>query len=283
MTRDFHLDTLFNPIWTEGPHVFTFSESGTVIHPKNIASRSHASNAFRQPLRPSSPAARTYADAVKAPPFSLLSRMRKPWKNATMTEQDDAEFEALMTRSIAEASRSPQSSESASDSVYTWPPDLSACRREAQTETCRDKSENDAPSTPYMVSPSNSQTSETDSSVIPTPDKRGDRMPFMVLHETSPCFEEEELEKILVGVERLRRKAPPPLCLEGTMKYESDSTCVLLKEDATILISHPWVAQQVLSPLTAGIRHGYFYFFSPYVPQFLHEMLYDTAKVCRVV
>lgn len=248
MTRDFHLDTLFNPIWTEGPHVFTFSESGTVIHPKNIASRGHPSNAFRQPLHPSSPAARTYADAVKAPPSSLLSRMRKPWKNATMTEQDDAEFEALMSRSIAEASHSSQSSGNESDNVYTWPPDLSACRREAQAETCLDKNENDAPSTLYMVSPSNSRTSETDSSVIPTPDKRGDRMPFMVLHEMSPCFEEEELEKILVGVERLRRKAPPPLRLADNMTDKPDNTFVLLQEDATIPMG-----QEVLSPLTAGI------------------------------
>lgn len=272
MTRDFHLDTLFNPIWTDGPHVFTFNESVTIFGPKNIVTRNYASNAFRRPSRPASsaPAARTYADAVKAPPSSLLSRMRKPWKNATLTEQDDTEFEALMARSIAETSCSQQSpsneTKAESNKVCTWPPDLSAYRLEAQAKEPSEESRNSAPSTSYIVSPPNSQVSETESSVIPTPENRGEHMPFMVLHETSPYLE-EELERVLVGVERLRRKAlPAPLRLADNTKEESDD-CMLLKEDAAISLSQEVRSfvhhlrirsrslgcQQALSPLTAAI------------------------------
>ncbi|KAL4068769.1 hypothetical protein V8B97DRAFT_1901496 [Scleroderma yunnanense] len=235
MTRDFHLDTLFNPIWTDGPHVFIFSESGTVVRPTCVAPRRHASNAFRQPLslcsRPS-PAARTYANAVTTPSSSLLGHIRKPWKNATMTEQDDAEFKALMAYGTLDNFPSPQSTVNENESVCPWPPVLSACYQEVEAENLSNECEKNVPSTSFMVSPPHSQISETDSPVILTPDMRGDHISFMVLHDTSS--EEEALEKVLVRAERLRRKAPPPLCLGEHRKEESVHDCVLLKENTTI-------------------------------------------------
>ncbi|KAF9222276.1 hypothetical protein BS17DRAFT_783461 [Gyrodon lividus] len=136
--------------------------------------------------------------------------------------------------------------------------------------------ENETPELSYLVSPDTSQASEPEESpLIPTPEKRGDHFPFGVLHEKTVSLEEEPLEKV-VGFERLRRKAPPPLHLEGSEDIdEDDSGCFLfnnvcgmnegadgmMEKRVSPLLPHGTPVQQlndcydrqVLSPLTAGI------------------------------
>ncbi|KAH7885178.1 hypothetical protein F5I97DRAFT_1342417 [Phlebopus sp. FC_14] len=230
LTNDFHLDTFFNPTWMAGPHVFSFSRSGTIVRPKATRPTVYPSSASA--LGPAPVGVRSYADAVKAAQFHSFSATEKPWKNVAITEQDDAEFEALTAIALQEQQAEMGEKEDG-NSVYSWPPDLSPQQQKGEDAAgdaqshCGD--ENDAPLSSYLASPFTSQESEKDSPMIPTPGARKDRFPFRILHERSPSFESESsptLEKV-VGFERLRRKAPPPLQLD--LINLGDTSCVLFQ------------------------------------------------------
>ncbi|KAF8836018.1 hypothetical protein BDN67DRAFT_1015026 [Paxillus ammoniavirescens] len=250
--RDFHLDTFFNPIWMPGPHVFSFTKDGKVARPKTfrpdpypgyfadqplcvakrlmIGQPSHPSTSYgTTPQRVDATATRSYADAVNASHSNGLCNVQKPWKNVAITEQDDAEFEAITAASFERQQKELQQlkvqhglerKKRAVEAklVCSWPPALSAIE---EYDTSGD--ENEMPELSYSGSPDTSQASEAEESLtIPTPEKRGDRFPFRVLHEkTIPC-EEEPLERV-VGFERLRRKAPPMLHLDVNEDINEDA------------------------------------------------------------
>ncbi|KAN0094447.1 hypothetical protein V8E55_002734 [Tylopilus felleus] len=122
LTQDFYLDTFFNPVWTSGPHVFSFAQDGTVVRPQSYASEPypgyHADRARRLEPAPTSH-------------FQGFQRRDpKPWKNVAITEQDDAEWEEMRERArvgaVGEYSpyyRSAQPSmPEQPELVYTWPP-----------------------------------------------------------------------------------------------------------------------------------------------------------------
>lgn len=132
MTNDFHRDTFFNPVWTSGPHVFSFAENGTVVRPEMYASEPYPG--YRR-------AGRLHSESVPTSYFQGFSRWgeEKPWKNVAITEQDDAEFEAMRARACARANAvgewerrvryyeyvkaqraTPDREEP--ELVYTWPP-----------------------------------------------------------------------------------------------------------------------------------------------------------------
>ncbi|KAI6043537.1 hypothetical protein EDC04DRAFT_2890928 [Pisolithus marmoratus] len=315
---------MFNPTWMDGPHVFTLDENGMVVVPGTAKTAAPAAGrpgcigtpslAFSKPW---------YTPAVRSTPKSSissvftstslpttassspisgeeLSRVRKPWKLATLTEQDDAEFEELMARVAAESllqhvpltayadtrgAATPTSTtvtataEGNGDGVLEpfaaeagdrgSPHDVISIDIDA---TVIAEIENEAPQTPLActVSPSStSGVSHSDESIdIPTPRQRGERVPFMVLHEdvSSPCVDEDAelcieqevaLEKVVIGLERLRKKAPPPLRLEGDAAAEEvgvEWSCVLLQGDAGgDADERTPVCSKVLSPLTVGL------------------------------
>lgn len=147
----------------------------------------------------------THAAAAKLVSSQDLSH--KPWKNIAITEYDDAEFEELQARL-----------------VFTWPPDLAAYRREVEekgsSEAAEYADENVVPAA-FYDSPTGSASTE-DSSMTLTPTQRDHDaqtacIPLAILHETFGEPETGTLEKI-VGLQRLRRKAPPPLCLDSKKK-----------------------------------------------------------------
>jgi hypothetical protein len=226
-----------------GPHVFSFTKDGKVAQPKTFQPDPYPGYFADQPLcvakrlmigqpgypstsygttaqRVNAAATRSYADAVKASRSNGLCDVQKPWKNVAITEQDDAEFEAITAASFEKQEKEqPQlkfqhgleRKKKAVEAklVYSWPPALSAIE---EYDTSGD--ENEVPELSYSVSPDTSQASEAEESpTIPTPEKRGDRFPFRVLHEKTMPLEEEPLERV-VGFERLRRKAPPVLHLD---------------------------------------------------------------------
>ena len=210
-TPNFYLDTFFNFTWMSDPHVFSFNPDEVVKFPKTA--------------RAKVPSMHNTCDAEAK---SALSHgfANKPWKNVAITEHDDAEFEELQARLA--------SAEGVTDDglIYTWPPDLVAHQREVEEERgpgdaaeCAD--DNVAPAVPRRTSPSASARIEDSSPMIPTPTRCGT---LAVLHD-SP--EDGALEKI-VGLKRLRRKAPPPLCLDGNNQAEDaidQVRCILLNGD----------------------------------------------------
>lgn len=306
----------------DGPHVFTFDERGMVVLPgtaKAAVAVGHPgcigtpSPVFSKPW--SAPAVRSTPESSSSTsstatftssPSSTtasssaeeLSRIRKPWKLATLTEQDDAEFEELMARIAAEsllqhvpltayadasfsiAPTSKTANAIVEENKYAVLDQFSAEAGSPRPHNDEDAAsnseiENKVPTTPplWTMSPSStSAASHSDESfVVPTPHQRGERIPFTVLHEhaPSPCadkeaelrVEQEEevaLEKVVVGVERLRKKAPSPLRLECE-EAEVERNCVLFQGDAGGDIGEGTpVCTEVLSPLTAGfpVRPG---------------------------
>ncbi|KAI6117787.1 hypothetical protein EDD17DRAFT_919813 [Pisolithus thermaeus] len=317
LTHDFHLDTMFNPTWMNGPHVFAFDERGMVVvpgttnaavttgHPGRIGTPSPvSSNPWRAPavrstleLSSTSSTATFTSSSATASSAEELSRIHKPWKLATLTEQDDAAFEELMAFVAAESllQRVPLTAYAGATSVTTptsttmtgiseanWNAVLDQFSAEPSNRrppsdddvtdtddaTSNAEIEKKFPATPPACTMSPSSTSgashSDESFVIPTPHQRGERVPFMVLHAQvpSPCVNEEEelrfeqevaLEKAFVGLERLRKKAPPPLRLEG-QEVEVEWSCVLLQEGAGDDVGECTpVCNEVLSPLTAGL------------------------------
>ena len=126
LTNDFYLDTHFNPVWTSGPHVFSFAKDGTVVRPERY-SREPYPGYHADGLRA------RHLESVNASHFQGFStRDPKPWKNVAITEQDDAEFAAFQERMRTGAvgewrphppyGRAQRAMPEEPELVYTWPP-----------------------------------------------------------------------------------------------------------------------------------------------------------------
>ncbi|KAG1808704.1 uncharacterized protein BJ212DRAFT_1484947 [Suillus subaureus] len=179
------------------------------------------------------------ADATKLVPSQDWSH--KPWKNIAITEYDDAEFEELQSRL-----------------VFTWPPDLAAYRREVEEE--RGSCEATEYIDPAFFSGASSigSASTEDSSMILTPTQRDYDantacVPLAILREAlvDPEARTDALEKV-VGLQRLRRKAPPPLSLNSKKKQDliNEIGCTLLIGDGERTAREI----RMLSPLTAAMN-----------------------------
>ncbi|KAG0709351.1 hypothetical protein DFH29DRAFT_226801 [Suillus ampliporus] len=204
-SREFCLDTFFNCAWISSPHVYSFNPDEPIERQK------HA------PLTPTSPrvnaevpsAYETYAAPKSVLPQGLS---HKPWKNIAITEFDDAEFEELKARWVS-------ASEVANDGlVYTWPPDLAAYRREVEEvrgscEAAGCADEDVAPASFDDASPTVSASTEARSPMMSTSTQRDAQATDVSLDSLAEP-EVGTLEKV-VGLKRLRRKAPPPLCVDG--------------------------------------------------------------------
>ncbi|KIJ63479.1 hypothetical protein HYDPIDRAFT_112894, partial [Hydnomerulius pinastri MD-312] len=237
-----------------GPHVFSFANDGTVVPPKTSRPSPYPSFFARQPLRSTNrdqydlvsasgatasksvapSATRSYAEAVKASLSNNFCDVQKPWKNVAITEHDDAEFEAIMAAEEQKKEELQQELEEENEKekkakqaklVYAWPPAMSSyfeVLEPAEEVDGGSVDENSAPELSYSVSASQESENE-ESAVIPSPKNRVDRVPFHILHEKPVLFEDEALERV-VGFERLRRKAPPPLRLDIDLE---DNECFL--------------------------------------------------------
>lgn len=180
-------------------------------------------------------------EAAAAKLVSSQDLSHKPWKNIAITEYDDAEFEELQARL-----------------VFTWPPDLTAYRREVEekgsSKAIEYADENIVPAAFYSASPTGS-TSTGDSSMILTPtqrdyDAKTACVPLAVLRDAlaEPEANASALEKV-VGLQRLRRKAPPPLSLNSKQKQN-----VINEIGCTLCVSLILKYKQMLSPLTAAMN-----------------------------
>lgn len=185
----------------------------------------------------------TYVAGARLVPPQDLSH--KPWKNIAITEYDDAEFQELQARL-----------------VFTWPPDLVAYRREVEQrssgEATERADENIVPAAFYGTSPTGSASTE-DSSMILTPTQQNYDTQTVcgalaILHEAlaEPEAKAGALEKV-VGLQRLRRKAPPPLSLNNRKKQDviSEIGCTLLIGNGERTARE---IRQMLSPLTAAMN-----------------------------
>ncbi|KAH7929537.1 hypothetical protein BV22DRAFT_1029388 [Leucogyrophana mollusca] len=300
-TPDFYLDTLFNPTWTSGPYVFilekpaqapvqSYKRSTGAVAPLRSsvrtntgisAARAAAMTAnLSRPLDQSKKAMppyfpKSYATAVKSVTLSSLNNntvvrspsepvdadtlryASKPWKNINITEVDDAAFEAASKET---------------EEVLTWPPNLSAYTSPRPTPVSVPAfdvftgatyltDQNIAPPDAYMESSNLSESTVEGSPTIPAPEHRGVRVPFGVLHESAREPENDVLEKV-IGLERLRRKAPPALQLDCVSENEwvDDGAYVLLagvEMHGTSSETHETSGTQAseqLSPLAAGIQ-----------------------------
>ncbi|KAF9234012.1 hypothetical protein BU15DRAFT_79519 [Melanogaster broomeanus] len=280
LSKDFHLDTFFNPGLDVGSaRLFLCQgwhgryQARQPLRPTNrlmtgqrgVVPSTSKDTTHKTSQRLAAAATRSYAAAVKASLFNGLSNTEKPWKNVAITEHDDAEFEgikaaALENKEIAQQHpKFPQELEQTREAlevqlVHTLPPALPVYLQIEQLVNEYESvsgDENEAPELSYSASPVMSQASEPEESPdIPTPEQRGDRRPFQVLHEETVPFEEEPLEKV-VGFERLRRKAPPPLHLNENGGVNEDDGGYFLFENIGLMNERE--EKRVLSPLTAGI------------------------------
>ena len=116
-----------------GPHVFSFAKDGKVARPESY--RAEPYPGYRASAAPSSGRNVSHAGAstggALAGPLPSLSfsrahvskasgRMDKPWKNVAITEQDDAEFAAMVAE--AEVRAKVEAKSRLMGLVYTWPP-----------------------------------------------------------------------------------------------------------------------------------------------------------------
>lgn len=214
--QDFYLDTLFNPVWMSGPHVFSFAKDGTVMHPETVRTDPEPCAGYRG----------------SAASKSSGRGMDKPWRNVAITEQDDAEFAAM------EAEAKMQTRADAKGRlmglVYTWPPgpQPAACeecvglaepRRKVGARsgsgTGGDKEENPVPALSY----GSSGESEAESEVFRVVPGRRNGM-----HR-----QEVPLEKS-VGCGSSLRKAPGPLSFVEMDKGEDENawTCFGMAREA---------------------------------------------------
>jgi hypothetical protein len=202
----------------------------------------------------------TNAVAAKSVPSQDLSH--KPWKNIAITEHDDAEFEELQARM-----------------VFTWPPDLAAYRRAVEEErgSCEAaeySDENISPVASYGASPIGPASTE-DGSMILTPTQRDHDIqtacvPLTIPHDAFAEPKAAALEKVM-GLQRLRLKAPPPLSFNGKKKIKdviNEIGCTLLIDEGERTARDMWVSfsyryccvslilsyKQMLSPLTAAMN-----------------------------
>ncbi|KAG2157756.1 uncharacterized protein EDB93DRAFT_813039 [Suillus bovinus] len=236
--REYYFHSFFNCSWMSRPppRVINFNPDAPIELQK-------ATPPTLAPPRVSAkvPAVhKTDAAAAKVVPSQGLSQ--KPWKNIAITEYDDAEFEELQARM-----------------VFTWPPDLAAYRREVEEkgsgEVAEYVDENIVPEAFYGASPTGSGS--TDSSMILTPtqqdyDAQTAHVPLAIHLEAlaEPEARVGALEKV-VGLQRLRRKAPPPLSLRSNTKQvinEIGRTLLIGDDDSTARET------RMLSPLTAAMK-----------------------------
>ncbi|KAH7912696.1 hypothetical protein BJ138DRAFT_1147655 [Hygrophoropsis aurantiaca] len=303
ITTDFYLDTLFNPTWTSGPHVFTIGKPAATVEVPASFSRNS-----KKPMPPFHPDVRQNAGNLTSNPIAKAGALLRPMdcstkvvesnrhethvagakskpkssssvssvspryntsgdetrvlldskqrKNTNITEMDDADFKTASKKT---------------ELVLTWPPDLSAYATpilprasvisDESTEQNYLTDQNIAPPDLYIGSPTFSNASTEASTIVPSPRNRGERVPFGVLYDSSKESKEETLEKV-VGLERLRRRAPLPLQLgekiESGDDYAKSVLLVAMQENPEILHNgfdtSDVQANDQLSPLTAGIQ-----------------------------
>jgi hypothetical protein len=199
-------------------------------------------------------------DALAAKSLPSKDFSHKPWKNIAITEYDDAEFEELQAWM-----------------VFTWPPDLAAYRRAVEEErgSCEAAEYSDENISPaaFYGAPSIGSASTEDSPMILTPtqqdqDAQTACVPLTIPHKAFAEHEASAFEKV-VGLQRLRLKAPPPLSFNGKKKVKD----VINEIGHTLLIGEGertardrWVSfsyrcmslilsyKQMLSPLTAAMN-----------------------------
>ncbi|KAG2050960.1 hypothetical protein BDR06DRAFT_1010715 [Suillus hirtellus] len=245
--REYHFNAFFNCSWMSRPRSRVIK-----FNPDALIECQKATPPAPAPPRVSAkvPAVHeTYDAAAK----SVRSRhSHKPWKNIAITEYDDAEFEELQARL-----------------VFTWPPDLAAYRREVEErgsgEAAEYADENIVPGAIYDASPI--ESGSTDSSMILTPtqedyDIQTACTPPAILHEglVEPEVKAGVLEKA-VGLQRLRRKAPPPLSFDIKKKqhFIDEIGCTLLIGDGErtareiLMLSPLTAALNITSKLSAGL------------------------------
>ncbi|KAG1770709.1 hypothetical protein EDD22DRAFT_966472 [Suillus occidentalis] len=161
-------------------------------------------------------------DAVAAKSVPSKDFSHKPWKNIAITEYDDAEFEELQARM-----------------VFTWPPDLAAYRRAVEEESgsCEAAEYPDENTSPVAFHGASSigSASTQDSPMILTPTQQDHYaqtacVPLTIPHKAFAKPEAGAFEKV-VGLQRLRLKAPPPLSFNGKKKVKdviNEIGCTLL-------------------------------------------------------
>lgn len=207
-SKDFHLDTFFNPVWMSGPLVFSFAKDGTVLHPKTY--RSEPYPGYRASAALSSGCSAHHTGPLRKPGPRATVIRDKPWKKVAITEQDDAECAEMETK--AELQAQLEARGKLMGLVHTWPPKPSAAcakcamlgesrrmesvaRPSARTSTFTGAAESTVPE--LSCGSSGETESESEATQVAT-----------------PCRKETTGEKG-VGFGRLRRKAPPPLLLAG--------------------------------------------------------------------
>lgn len=183
-------------------------------------------------------------DALAAKSLPSKDFSHKPWKNIAITEYDDAEFEELQAWM-----------------VFTWPPDLAAYQRAVEEErgSCEAAEYSDENISPaaFYGAPSIGSASTEDSPMILTPtqqdhDAQTACAPLTIPHKAFAEHEASAFEKV-VGLQRLRLKAPPPLSFNGKKKVKD----VINEIGHTLLIGEGERTARdrwMLSPLTAAMN-----------------------------
>ncbi|OAX33382.1 hypothetical protein K503DRAFT_859823 [Rhizopogon vinicolor AM-OR11-026] len=233
-TRDFYLDTFFNPVWMSGKNVFSFNADGTVNSPRTTPST-------LEPPRISGKATfthKTYAATAKSTlsqGWSLSRGEMSPLLNVTKAEPEEVPVREVEDEEL----------------IYAWPPNLSAYQREvgerneADAAECADESV--ATAVLYGASPTVSGSTGGSSPMVATPTQCDNRV---YVHHGSPQESEEGVLEKIMGLKRLRCKAPPPLCLGGINQAHGEIGCILLDRDGERTARET----QMLSPLTAAIE-----------------------------
>ncbi|KAF8548641.1 hypothetical protein OG21DRAFT_1516098 [Imleria badia] len=238
---DFHLDTLFNPVWMSGSHVFSFAKDGTVVRPETY--REEPYPGYRASAASSSGRGVNGAGAASYSPFVIRSartrvskasrRMDKPWKNVAITEQDDAEFAAMQAEAQVRAQAEAKSK--MVGLVYTWPPkpQPAPC---AECELLLGPQRREAVGTAANSSvgagkgPRVRAGTSTKDSVVPalsygsSGESESESEVFKVVPGRRAVGRRQEvpLEKG-VGFRRAERKAPAPLVLAGAEEGEGEN------------------------------------------------------------
>ncbi|OJA10349.1 hypothetical protein AZE42_11948 [Rhizopogon vesiculosus] len=212
-TRDFYLDTFFNPVWMSGKNVFSFNADGTVNSPRTTPSPLELSRISGK----ATSAHKTYAAAAKSilsQGWSLSRGEMSPLLNATKAKE-------VPVREVGD-----------DDLVYTWPPNSSAYQREVGEGSSADTAECAEESVPttvlYAASPTVSESTGGSSPMVATPTQCDNRV---YVHHGSPQESEEGVLEKITGLKRLRCKAPPPLCLGGINQADGGIGCILLDRD----------------------------------------------------
>ncbi|KAI5995315.1 hypothetical protein F5J12DRAFT_856026 [Pisolithus orientalis] len=251
----------------DGSHVLTFDEQEMITTAKAAAAAGRLgcigtpSPAFGQPCHTpagfSAPEFSSTSSDFTCPSSSPTTAPSTLISAEEQTEQDDAELEELMipgclrrqllSAAYADAlgATAPASASMSATVEENGKGVLDALAAEASHRGSSDDENsteigNKAPTTPSantFAPSSTSDTSHSDESVdIRTPSQR---VPFKVLEECRSCPCIDDVGDLRFGqgeeLERLRKKAPPPLRLgDDIVAEEADVewSCVFLKEDA---------------------------------------------------